>query len=229
MRITFEGIKKGLQIFWDDSITLIVLNFIVFLSLLPALLFFSVTAANGSVVTSIVNTVLILPFAFFIFALYRLLYDCRQGIVIGFRAYFRYLRSMAKQALIFGAINLFVILMVGWNLRFYAQFEAAWAGIFQLTFLSITIIWSILQFVMLPLYPRLEEPSFKLALKNAAVIMGRYLVPVLALVLWTALFIGLTLYVQIFGVLVSFVFIATLGEGIVGEIVIDVQGPQNES
>ncbi len=229
MRIAFEGIKKGFLIFWDESIKLIFLNFLVFLSLLPALLFFSVTAASGSVLTSFMNTLLILPFSFFVFALYRILYDCRQGIVIGFKSFFRYLRLMARPALIFGVINLFAVLMVGWNLRFYAQFEEAWAGIFQLTFLSLTLIWATLQLIMLPLYPRLEEPSFRLALKNAAAIMGRYLLPVLALVLWTALFVAATFYVQILGLLVSFVFIAVLGEGIVGEIVIDVQEVQKEA
>ena len=88
MRIVFEGFKKGISIFWDDSISLILFNFICFLSLLPALLFFSVTNGTASVLTSIINTVLFLPSVFFIFPLYHVLFDGRKDIVISFRSFF---------------------------------------------------------------------------------------------------------------------------------------------
>ena len=114
--------------------------------------------------------------------------------------------------------------MVGWNLRFYAQFGEAWAGIMQAIFISITMIWMILQITMLPLYPRLTEPSFKLALRKAGAIFAGYLLPVLVMVVWTFLFIVLTVIFQVLGMLFSFVFIAVLSEGIVGEIVIDLKG-----
>lgn len=228
MRIVYEGFKKGLSIFWDDSITLIVFNFICFLSLLPALLFFSVTNTTASVLTSIINTVLFLPSVFFIFPLYHVLFDGRQGIVISFRSYFGYLRSTWKQALMFGAANVFVALMVGWNLRFYAQFREAWAGIVQAVFISITMIWMILQITMLPLYPRLTEPSFKLALRNAGAIFAGYMLPVLMIAVWTIIFIVLTVMFQALGMLFSFVFIAVLSEGIVGQIVIDLKGDSDE-
>jgi uncharacterized membrane protein YesL len=113
-----------------------------------------------------------------------------------------------------------VALLVGWNLRFYAQFDEAWAGIVQWVFLSISLVWAILQIIMLPMYPRLEEPSFKLALKNSTAIFARYLIPVLTLVVWTVLFVVLTVMFQALGMLFSFVFIAALGEGIIGEVVI---------
>lgn len=228
MRIVYEGFKKGISIFWDDSISLIVFNFICFLSLLPALLFFSVTNGTASVLTSIINTVLFLPSVFFIFPLYHVLFDGRQAIVISFRSFFGYMRSTWKQAFVFGVANVFVALMVGWNLRFYAQFNEAWAGIMQAIFVSVTLIWMILQITMLPLYPRLTEPSFKLALRNAGALFAGYLLPVLVMAVWTILFIVLTIMFQALGMLFSFVFIAVLSEGIVGEIVIDLQGPPDE-
>ena len=229
MRIVYEGFKKGISIFWDDSISLIVFNFICFLSLLPALLFFSVTNGTVSVLTSIINTVLFLPSVFFIFPLYHVLFDGRQGIVVSFRSFFGYLRSTWKQAFVFGVANVFVALMVGWNLRFYAQFNEAWAGIMQAIFVSLSLIWMILQISMLPLYPRLNEPSFKLALRNAGALFAGYLLPVLVMAGWTILFIVLTIMFQALGMLFSFVFIAALSEGIVGEIVIDLKGDSDES
>lgn len=228
MGIVINGFKKGISIFWDDSITLIVLNFICFLSLLPALLFFSVTSVSPTLLTSVINIVLFLPFAFFIFPLYHVVFDCRRGIVISFKSFFGYVRSSWKNALIWGGINLVVALMVGWNLRFYAQFDEAWAGIMQLVFLSITMVWVILQIIMLPMYPRLEAPSFKLALKNSAAIIGGYIIPTIVIVAWTVLFIVLTIMFQALGMLFSFIFIAALSEGIVGEIVLDLQGPPDE-
>jgi len=220
MRIVYDGFKKGISIFWDDSILLILFNFVCFLSLLPALLFYSVTQSDPSVLASVVNTWLVLPFAFFIFALYHVLFDCRQDIVISIKSFLGYIRSTWKSALIFGVINIMVALLVGWNLRFYAQFDEAWAGIVQWVFLSISLVWAILQIIMLPMYPRLEEPSFKLALKNSTAIFARYLIPVLTLVVWTVLFVVLTVMFQALGMLFSFVFIAALGEGIIGEVVI---------
>lgn len=229
MRIVLDGFKKGFSIFWDDSILLIVLNFICFLSLLPALLFYTVTNAVPSIVTLILNTVLFLPSAFFIFALYHVLFDCRRGIVVNYRVYFGYVRSTWKQALIFGVANVVAALMVGWNLRFYAQFHETWAGIMQAVFISVAMIWMILQISMLPLYPRLTQPSFKLALRNAGAIFAGYMLPVLVLAVWTVLFIVLTMLFQALGMLFSFVFIGALSEGIIGEIVIDLKGDSDES
>ena len=229
MRIVIAGIKKGFFIFWDDSIMLILFNFLCFLSLLPALLFYMGTASSVSVLFSAINTLLFLPLAFFLFALYRVAYDCRHGIAIKFSTFFSYLRSTWKQALIYGVINIGAVLLVGWNLRFYAQFQAEWAGIVQLVVLSVAMVWLILQIVMLPLYPRLEEPGFRQALRNAAAIMGRYLIPVLVLVVLTAVFLIISVAVQIVAMLVSFIFIAALGEGIIGEVVADIKEPPPES
>ena len=127
---------------------------------------------------------------------------------------------MWKQALIFGSANILAVLLVGWNLRFYAQFEAAWAGVLQLLFLSISLVWATLQLVMLPLYPRLEEPKFRTALRNSIAITGRYLIPALVLVICTAALLLVTYKLQALGALFTFVLIAALAEGIVGEVVI---------
>lgn len=220
MIITIEGIRKGFSIFWDDSILLLLLNFFCFLAVLPALLFFTVTESSVSVVTSIINILLFLPLVFFMFALYAVLYDGRQGIVISFKTYFRHLRKMWKQALVYGVINILFVILVSWNLRFYAQFEAAWAGIMQMLFLSISLVWATLQLVMLPLYPRLEKPTYRMALRNSVTITGRHLFSVLVLVVITAALLVLTYNFQAIGALFTFVLIGSLAEGIIGEIVI---------
>ncbi len=226
MKLAAEGIKKSISIFWDDSILLLLLNFVCFLTVLPALLFYTITGSNVSVVTAVLNSLLFLPLVFFLFALSAVLYDGRQDMVISFRTTFRHLRKRWKQALIFGVFNLFFALLVGWNLTFYGQFEAAWAGVFQWLFISISLVWVTLQLVMLPLYPRLEEPNFRTALRNAVAITGRYPVPVLVLVVCTAALLLLTYRLQALGALFTFVLICALAEGIVGEIVnADIEPP----
>lgn len=226
MKIAADGIRKGILIFWDDSIFLLLLNFLCFLAVLPALLFYTVTRTNVSVVTSIVNTLLFLPLTFFLFALYAVLYDGGQGIHISFRKYFGYLRKTWKQALIFGTANLFFVLLISWDLRFFAQFETGWASMFQLLFLSILLVWTTLQLVMLPLYPRLEEPKFRTALSNSIAISGRYLIPALVLIVCSAALLLLTYRFQALGALFTFVLIGALAEGIIGEVVIaDMEPP----
>jgi uncharacterized membrane protein YesL len=220
MQIAFSGVKKGLAIFWEDSILLMFFNILCFLSMLPALLFYNMTIGAASVVTAVLTTFLFLPLTFFLFALYHVLFDLRRGIHVSMKSYFRYLRSTWKPALIFGGINLLGFLLIGWNLRFYAQFEAAWAGLFQLTFLSISLVWIVLQMIMLPLYPRLEEPAFKNALKNAAAVVGHYLLSAAVLVLLTAVLLTLTFFFQVLGVFFTIVLIASLAEGIVGEVIV---------
>lgn len=219
MNITLDGLRKGFSIFWGDSILLLLVNFLCFLAALPALLFFSVTGSTVSVVTSIVNVLLFWPLAFALFALYALLFDCRLHIGISIKKFFIYIGRTWKQALIFGAFNIIVILLIGWNLSFYGQFQTAWAGIFQLLFLSITLIWTTIQLVMLPLYPRSQEPTFRSILRNAIAITGRHLLPVLVLAFCTATLLLVTYRLQALGALFTFVLIAALAEGIIGEVV----------
>ena len=221
MHIAFTGFKKALFLFWDDSLLLVAINVLCFLSLVPALIMYNVMISTPSVIISILNLVLILPLTFFLFALYAVLFDARRGIHVEFKTYFGYLRTTWRQALIFGSINLMVALLIVWNLRFYGQFESEWAGIMQLVFVSVFLVWFILQLVMLPMYPRLEEPNFKLALRNSAGILGGYLIPAATLVILVIAFLALTLSFQVIGIFFTFSFIATMSEGIIGEVVID--------
>lgn len=229
MHIAFTGFKKALFLFWDDSLLLVAINVLCFLSLVPALVLYNVMSSIPSVFVSILNILLILPLVFFLFALYYVLFDARRGIHVEFKTYFGYLRATWKQALIFGGINLVFALLVVWNLGFYGQFESEWAGIMQLVFVSIFLVWFILQLVMLPMYPRLEEPNFKLALRNSAGIIGGYLIPAATLVILTIAFLAMTLSFQVIGIFFTFAFIAAMSEGIIGEVVLDILGSSDET
>jgi hypothetical protein len=44
----------------------------------------------------------------------------------------------------------------------------------QILLIAFTIFWLLLQLVALPMYPRLEKPGLRLALRNGIVAMGQY-------------------------------------------------------
>jgi uncharacterized membrane protein YesL len=122
----------------------------------------------------LVGTFLIIPWPFVTFALFAIAYDIGQSKGISLGKFFSYGRQAWKQAYIWGGINLGVMIVALVNIRFYGDITASWAAILQMFLLGVTIFWFIVQLVALPIYPRLEEPSFKLAVRNAAVLFGRY-------------------------------------------------------
>jgi len=211
--------RKAGTIFWDDSILLLLLNLFTFLSILPALVFYSLVQETVSIVTSLITTILFFPAAFFLFALFSAVHHLSQGTVVKPTHYFHHMRVMGKHAFIWGAINLLLFLLFSWNLRFYAQFEEAWAAILQLLFLSLAFIWFVLQLLMLPIYPRLKEPGFKLALRNALGIMGRYPFPLLNIIILTGLLLTITFLLQFAALFFTFALLASLLEGLVSEII----------
>jgi hypothetical protein len=79
--------------------------------------------------------------------------------------------------------------MVWSNIRFYARFEGQWVTGAQFAFVGLGVLWAVLQLVALPVYPRLETPGLKLALRNSLVVLGRRPLIGLALAVLTA-FIG---------------------------------------
>lgn len=168
--LIFNVIKQSAIDLWDEMLYLIIFNIICLIGIL-----------------------LIIPGPFVTFGLYGLAYDVGQGRGIKFSTFFVHARRLWKQAYLWGGINLVVLLMLGLNLNFYSGIEAEWARIAQVVVFSVTFFWIMLQLVMLPLYPRLIEPGFKLALRNAAVVIGRYPLMVFALAVMVALVWGLTL------------------------------------
>lgn len=228
MNVIIPGFKKAVSIIWEESILLIGLNVIIFLAIVPALLFFNLSSEFVSVFTSIINTLLFFPVVFFLFPLFYLLYDVASGNAVKIKGYFHYMRLTWKLALRWGGINLIIFLLVTWNLRFYAQFEAQWAGIMQLSFLSILLIWIVLQCLMLPIYPRMKTPGYKLALQNAMSILGQYLPAVIILVSLLAVLLIASISFQVLPLFFTFVVTGALLEGYVGEIIRTETGQEDD-
>lgn len=189
-------IKKSVINVWDELLYVIVFN-----------------------VVWLVGAASIVLWPFVTFGLFCIAKDIGEDKGIKFGNFFSYARQMWKPAYIWGGINLAVFMALWLNLSFYGGIEAQWAGIVQLVFIALTIFWGILQLIALGVYPRLEEPRFKLALRNAAVIMARQPLLILVLVVIIVLFIGASTIFPAILFLLPFSVIAIFTNNIVETII----------
>lgn len=191
-----QVIKKSATDVWDELLYVIVFN-----------------------VVWLVGAVSIIFWPFVTFGLFSIAKDIGDGKGIKFSNFFSYARQMWKPAYIWGGINLAMFIMLWLNLNFYGGLEAQWAGIAQLLIIALAIFWAILQLIALGLYPRLVEPSFKLALRNAAVIMAHHPMMTLVLLVVIALLVVVSMIVQAIIFLLLFAVIAVFTNNIVEAIV----------
>jgi hypothetical protein len=152
-------IRKSVSDVWEEMLYLIIFNAIWF-----------------------IGALLILPLPFVTFSLFATVYDVGEGKGIKLGTFFGHGRQVWKPAYIWGGINLVILLLLWINLSFYAGIDAQWAAIVRIVIVAMAIFWTILQLLALALYPRLVEPRFKLALRNAAAILGLQPLVVLSLV-----------------------------------------------
>jgi uncharacterized membrane protein YesL len=157
--LIWQALKKSAADFWDEILYLMIFNLI---------------WAIGSL--------FLIPLPFLTFGLWYTAHDISQGKGINFSTFWGHLRQTWRPALIWGAINLGIGLVLILNLNFYANMGTQWAGVAQIMIIAIALFWSIVQLVALTLYPHLEEPGFRLATRNAGTLVAKYPLPVLALV-----------------------------------------------
>ena len=190
--VTGTILKKAVLDFWEDMLNLIIFN-----------------------VLWLVGAVLIIPYPFLTFGLFYTVYDIGQGKGIKLSTPFKYGRQTWKQAYLWGAVNLVMLVLFFVNFRFYGGFDARWGVALQLLFLSLTLFWIMLQLMALAMYPRLVEPGFKLAATNAAVLMARYpLVMFMLLALIIVLAVAAVFFTAI-AFVALFAFLAILANSIV--------------
>ena len=170
MRSVWEIIKKSTTDLWDEMLYMLLFN-----------------------VIWLIGTVLIIPWPFVTFGLFHIAAEVSEANGIRLSKFINYGRQMAKPAYIWGVLNLIGIALLWFNVTFYSGYTTQWAAILQLFFLSILAFWLLTMHLAVGMYPRLIEPSFGLALRNAAILVGRNQLVVLVIML----FIGLILFVSV--------------------------------
>jgi len=156
------------------------------------------------------GTVLILFWPFVTFALFYTVKDIGDGFGIKFSKFFSYGRQSWKLAYVWGLINVVAYSLLLFNIRFYGGFGTQWALFLQILFFSLVVFWIIIQLMMLAMYPRLQEPGFKLAVRNSAVIVGRNPIHSFVLIIEVALLLLLFRFIPAIMLIIGFSFIALL-------------------
>ncbi|MCB0209701.1 MAG: hypothetical protein KDJ52_10240 [Anaerolineae bacterium] len=187
--------KTGLDI-WEEMLKLLVFNLV-----------------------WVVGVILILPWPFVTFGLFFTAKDIGEGRGISFSSPFTYGLQVLRPAYIWGIINLVVYLGIFFNLIFYAGSEAVWANVMKIFILSLTLFWSILQLVMLAMYPRLTTPSFKLAIRNALIITSRHPLPIFAMVIGIIVIIAVSTFIPAIILLLSISAIVMLINNVIDVLV----------
>lgn len=227
MQLIVSGLKKAARDSWGDWMSLAAFNLFCFLALTPALIFLTATIANISMWTVGITAVLFLPFCFLLFSLYEVAYRLNQGDAVKFIQFFQFIRETWLHALIWGLVNILVLMILVGNLVFYSQFVTTWAGIVQFIMFAVFVVWGVLQLFMLPMYPRLQAPGFKNALRNAMAIVGSYAGSSLVVVILTVILAIATIFFQFLAFFFTFFAIAMLGSSMLS-VLLDVELSSSE-
>ena len=182
-----QAVKQAALDIWDELLHLILFNMIWFL-----------------------GAILIIPIPYLTFGLVYTAYDVVEGKSIKIGAFFNHANRTWKQAYIWGGINLVVVVLLWFNLAFYTGVNADWAIILRLFIVALSIFWGVLQIIVLPIYPHLEEPGLKNAYRNALILIGRYPLAVLTLLFFIVLFAVLSFFLQALPILLTFAALAVL-------------------
>jgi uncharacterized membrane protein YesL len=164
VRLIWPILKKTITDFWDELFYLILFNLL-----------------------WLAGTALIIPFPSVTFALFFTIRDVSDSKGITLRKFLGYGKLYWKEAYSWGLVNVGVMWLLLFNLRFYAGLAGRWAVVGQVFFVALTMFWLMWQLLALALYPRLEKPGLKLALRNAAILLGKYPLVSLAMLGWLGL------------------------------------------
>jgi uncharacterized membrane protein YesL len=166
----------------------------------------------------VLSAVLILPLPFATAGLAWAAAEIGEGKAINWRTFFQGGRRYWKPAYVWALVNLVVWLIISFNVNFYTQGNATWALLARSLIVSGTLIWALLQLYVFPLLIRQDEPSLKLAYRNALVLMARHpLVTLVVVLLGVALF-ALSLLLTLPLLALYFALIALLTNRAVAEI-----------
>lgn len=157
-------LTRGIRMLWDELFVLVIATGLwALVGLAPPLL-----ATSLGVIAGLVVLLISLPpaTAGVYFVTNRLAHDR----VAGAGHFIEGMKRFAVPAWLLMLLNVMVVGLVMVNLRFYAQFEAAWVVVAQSLWLAALIVWSIDQFFVFPVLIEQDEAKPLLALRNSLLI-----------------------------------------------------------
>ncbi len=167
MILIWDILKKTVLFGWEEIIYLVVYNVLTLVALMagPSLVVTGVNMSSAGLM--LLGSALMFAIPPALFGLFWLTYQISLENAVKFSTYFDGAKQHPKPMVIWGGINLLVVVTLISNIIFYQSLETTWAGYAGIFFYALFIVWIILQLLMLAMYPHLEIPSFRLAMKNS--------------------------------------------------------------
>ena len=183
MRFIWPIVKETAVYFWDDLFHLVVFNVLTIITLSPGIFILQTSVQIQPSPSPLVYGPLVvlawLIVPYMLFSFYWTAYDISEGKAIKFSTFFRGGRQMLKHAYIWWSINVIVVSMLILNLVFYLNLGANWSGYVSMFFFGLTLTWILIQLFALTLYPRLVEPGFRVASRNALALIAGHPIAIL--------------------------------------------------
>ncbi|MEM7031118.1 MAG: hypothetical protein AAF629_16250 [Chloroflexota bacterium] len=214
MKLIWPIIKDTGIYFWEELFYLVIYNLITFFAIAPSVIFWFSSASSDPPLSPLVAVPTSLLLAsispYLLFALFWTVYDISEGKAIKFLSFFTIGWGQLKQAYIWWGINFLVLSIIAANITFYGSLDASWRVYPSMLFFGILIAWILTQTLALTLYPRLMEPGFRLASRNALVIIAKHPIPILFTVFLCVVVVVLGVIVRPVGWFASIAFVATM-------------------
>jgi uncharacterized membrane protein YesL len=122
----------------------------------------------------VVLTVLVLPAFPALAGLFYTTNRITDGESAGIGDFFEGFKRYFIPSLKYGLINIGVYYLTIRNIQFYARYEGLGFILLQYFFLSLVILWSILQVYVFPLLIEQDEPSIRTGLQNSVVVFLKF-------------------------------------------------------
>lgn len=100
------------------------------------------------------------------FGVYYVVHNMINGEATGVKGLIQGARKYFGKALIWGVLNLLVIIMLWVNIQFYSSLQAIWGFYLLIIVLMIALLWFSTQFYALPYFMEQDIKKLRIALKN---------------------------------------------------------------
>jgi hypothetical protein len=228
MITAFRVLWKTIKDIWEDMLLLVLMNIFTIVCGIPLFAAIGIPIYLGVVapadqpspLISLLMVALVasipasLPYAGALFALYAVCNRIANGFAISWEFYFTNFKQHFLKTWPFLILSNSVSLLILINFLWYPQAfpTQEWVGWVMGAWMAAFLFWSAIQFYAIPFYIEQETKSWKVALKNAALVAGAN--PLFTLVLFvvaTLLILVSTLLIPPLFVLIGLVFWVMIG------------------
>lgn len=215
MSLLWPIVRRSLGDLWEESFLLILFNMFWVTGALPGFFLLGYGAIGSSLPVIALGLLAILPWPFVTFGLFHAAYEVGQRKAIGLSTFFSGGRQLARQAYLWGGLNVVVMAVLLANVRFYGNpasplGDTGLGAVLGALFTSLTLLWLVLQLFVLAVYPRLERPGLRRAFRQAGILALTRPVPVLFVAALAVILALAGLILPPLGFLVNFALIALL-------------------